>query len=131
MFRSFGNRCFPFLQERELPPCFGIFFELLLDCDGARLLKRRRAPFLLFHDYIQMTFSAGEMTMSRTIAKIEEMYIEDGVTKARVVDHFRRYYAVALTLMLHAHVGDEIVIESGLAVENVTRATQKRYSFAG
>lgn len=50
----------------------------------------------------------------RTIGRIEEIYIEDGVTRARVVVDGKRV-PVTLTLMLNARVGDVVVVDAGLA----------------
>lgn len=59
--------------------------------------------------------------MNRTTAKIEEIFVEGGVTKARVVVN-GRHLSVALTLMLDARVGDVVVVESGFAFPSpVTR----------
>ncbi len=52
--------------------------------------------------------------MKRTTARIEEIFVEGGVTKARVVVN-GKHLSVALTLMLDARVGDEVVLESGFA----------------
>lgn len=62
--------------------------------------------------------------MNRTTAKIEEIFVEGGVTKARVVAN-GKHLSVALTLMLDARVGDEVVLESGFAFPRpVTRYTR-------
>lgn len=54
------------------------------------------------------------------VGRIDEIYIEDGVTKASVVVHGKRI-PVALTLLLSAHTGDEVVIESGFAFPKQTK----------
>jgi hypothetical protein len=52
--------------------------------------------------------------MKRTTGTIEEIFVEGGVTKARVVVNGKRL-TVALTLMLDARVRDEVVLDSGFA----------------
>lgn len=59
-------------------------------------------------------FHTLQASAMRTIGRLKEIYIEDGVTKGLVVVDGKRR-TVTLTLMLHAHVGDEVVIESGFA----------------
>ncbi|HXG00350.1 MAG TPA: hypothetical protein VNL69_06165 [Bacteroidota bacterium] len=54
------------------------------------------------------------------VGRIEEIYIEDGVTKASVVVNGKRI-PVALTLLLSAHAGEEVVIESGFAFPKQTK----------
>jgi O-acetylhomoserine/O-acetylserine sulfhydrylase-like pyridoxal-dependent enzyme len=52
--------------------------------------------------------------MSRTSGMIHEIFVEGGVTKARV-SAGGNHITVALTLLLDARVGDEVVISSGIA----------------
>lgn len=49
-----------------------------------------------------------------TIGRLEDIYVEDGLTKGLVAVEGKRR-AVTLTLMLNARVGDEVMIESGFA----------------
>lgn len=62
--------------------------------------------------------------MKRTTARIEEIFVEGGVTKARVVVNGKRLSA-ALTLMLDARVGDEVVLESGFAFPSPAASRQR------
>ena len=53
--------------------------------------------------------------------KIAEIYLDGGVTKAKVCvggAHIR----VPLMLLMEANVGDEILIESGMAISRVEAA---------
>jgi len=74
--------------------------------------------------------SREEDTMNRTFARIEEIFVEGGVTKARVVVNGRRL-SVALTLMLDARVGDEVVLESGFAFPVPSRKHKKTVEESG
>lgn len=76
------------------------------------------------------TAITGEDTMNRTFARIEEIFVEGGVTKARVVVNGRRL-SVALTLMLDARVGDEVVLESGFAFPVPSRKHKKTVEESG
>jgi len=49
---------------------------------------------------------------------IEEIYIEEGSTMA-AVNVEGAFMRVPLYFLPHAHVGDEILIDSGVAVSNV------------
>jgi hydrogenase maturation factor len=50
--------------------------------------------------------------------RIVEIYVEDGVTKAKA-SVSGAFIRVALTLLMNARVGDEILIESGVAISSV------------
>ncbi len=63
----------------------------------------------------------------KMIGEITEIYIKDGSTYARVlVDG--SYLHVPLYLLMHAQVGDQIVIDAGIAVTHRKNRTHTRRS---
>lgn len=62
--------------------------------------------------------------MNLVTGRIVELYIEGGTTKAKVSvggAHFR----VIMTFLMEAHVGDEVLIESGVAISRVEPIKQR------
>lgn len=56
--------------------------------------------------------------MSLIVGKIVEIYVDEGVTKAKV-SVGGACTRVALTLLMNARVGDEILIQSGVAISRL------------
>ena len=56
--------------------------------------------------------------MNLVTGRIVEIYVEDGVTKAKV-SVSGAFTRVALTLLMNARVGDEILIESGVGISRL------------
>ena len=56
--------------------------------------------------------------MNLVTGKIAEIYIEGGITKARISVGGAQC-RVIMTLLMDARVGDEVLIESGVAISKV------------
>lgn len=62
--------------------------------------------------------------MNLITGKIVEIYVEEGVTKAKV-SISGAHTRVALTLLMNARVGDQILIESGVAISRLDDQKEK------
>jgi hydrogenase maturation factor len=62
--------------------------------------------------------------MNLVSGRIVEIYIEGGISRAKV-SVAGANTRVPLTFLMHAEVGDEIVIESGVAISTVENETTK------
>jgi hydrogenase maturation factor len=65
--------------------------------------------------------------MNLVNGRIAEIYIEGGTTKARVSVGGAQF-RVVMTLLMDAHVGDNILIDSGVAISTVRTIETKEVS---
>ena len=56
--------------------------------------------------------------MNPVSGRIAEIYLEDGSTRARV-NVGGAQYRVLMTLLMDARVGDEVLIDSGVAISRI------------
>lgn len=66
--------------------------------------------------------------MNLMTGKITEMYIEEGSTRARVSVGGAQF-KVVMTLLMEARVGDEVLIDSGVAISRVNPVERKEPSY--
>lgn len=62
--------------------------------------------------------------MNLVSGRITEIYVEGGTTRARV-SAGGAHYEVVMTLLMDARVGDDVVIDSGIALSIVQASTQE------
>jgi hydrogenase maturation factor len=66
--------------------------------------------------------------MNLMTGKITEMYIEEGSTRAKVSVGGAQF-KVVMTLLMEARVGDEVFIDSGVAISRVNPVERKETSY--